>query len=247
VVIGELPAPQPPHAEVRAAGSVAPVYGLAAFAPGVAFDLQIDGPGSVEFDRPGPLYREGEPVTLTAVPVEGAFFIRWLRASTSRDPVLVLGATDAPLVARFSDRPEFFTTWRAEHFSPEELGDLAVSGAHADPDLDSFTNAAEYAFGSDPRASEGGVGLKFRLDPGTPGRVSVSYRRPTDAADVAYTLLYSTDMRSWQDVRSGGSLFDVSGESVAPAAEGLELVSIELVASEEPPGAVVFRLSAEVF
>ena len=46
------------------------------------------------------------------------------------------------------------SAWRAGHFNAAELGNPAVSGPGADPDGDNLENLLEYAFATDPRATE---------------------------------------------------------------------------------------------
>jgi sialate O-acetylesterase len=54
-----------------------------------------------------------------------------------------------------------YALWQEEHFSPEELGtpdlESSVWGYDADPDGDGLGNLLEYAFGLDPRASDGSL------------------------------------------------------------------------------------------
>jgi hypothetical protein len=44
-----------------------------------------------------------------------------------------------------------FEVWRASQFTSAELGDHALSGPMADPDMDRLSNLAEYTFGSEPK------------------------------------------------------------------------------------------------
>ena len=59
-----------------------------------------------------------------------------------------------------------FEQWRAANFTTNQLADLAVSGADADPDGDNVKNFSEYVLGTDPwlRNSEPILTPVFALD-----------------------------------------------------------------------------------
>lgn len=88
-----------------------------------------------------------------------------------------------------------FAAFRAGHFTSGQLADFGVSGAEADPDGDGLPNLLEYAFGLDPLTAEGGLG---RPTPGEDeGRLTLTYIRRTDTADLDYVPEVSGDLSDW--------------------------------------------------
>lgn len=87
-----------------------------------------------------------------------------------------------------------FAAWQHEHFTADELLDLGISGANADPDADGFGNLVEYALGTDPRA-ESSTGAPQMSS--TAQDWTFTYQRPADRADLAYTVECSTNLTTW--------------------------------------------------
>ncbi len=87
-----------------------------------------------------------------------------------------------------------FAAWQRQHFTPDELADVAISGPNADPDADGLSNLSEYALGLDPRtATTSGlpeVGA-------TATDWTFTYTRPTDRADLTFTVEFSSTLTSW--------------------------------------------------
>ncbi|HMO66090.1 MAG TPA: lamin tail domain-containing protein, partial [Verrucomicrobiota bacterium] len=83
-----------------------------------------------------------------------------------------------------------YAAWLAEHFTPAELADPAVSGDDADPDGDGLTNVEEFVAGTNPRDGASRLELRVRRRPAggleleipvQPGRsYAVESRRPAD-------------------------------------------------------------------
>lgn len=87
-----------------------------------------------------------------------------------------------------------FAAWQTANFTLNEQGDANVSGPNADPDRDGVTNLVEYALGLEPKTASAS---------GLP-QVSVqgsewwfTYTRPSDRADVTYTVEVSTNLSTW--------------------------------------------------
>jgi hypothetical protein len=86
-----------------------------------------------------------------------------------------------------------FTQWLAEHFSPDELNDPAISGFDADSDHDTLSNLFEYAANSNPRSADG-VGIPEPLDGEFSG---LRYRRASAVDGVSYSIERSIDLTTW--------------------------------------------------
>ena len=90
-----------------------------------------------------------------------------------------------------------FARWKQLYFSPEELGDPAISGDLADPDFDGLRNLMEYGLNLDPRtASTTGLPY-FTLDS---TYFSLVYPKLLAATDLTYTIEKSTDLVLWLTV-----------------------------------------------
>lgn len=180
--------------------SIRPSYGLDTFTIGYTLDLQVEGPGSVVVSPDQPYYQTGEAISMTATPATNAYFIRWIGPLSGHE---LSGNTsiseNRTQVARFSTAPNYFTVWRLEHFTTEELQDINVSAFDADPDRDGLSNAAEYAFGTDPRTrneKRRNVKVKVKREDGEL-RHYASYMRPKTALDINYITLISSDLLTW--------------------------------------------------
>lgn len=233
IILGDLPAESTrldqPLRFSTAAASVRPTYPLAVLA---------EGPGSVSISPMRESYAYGDTVNLTAVPDAGAHFIRWVgsRSSLNLDTEVTI-REDTTLTARFSFNPNYLTDWRTTHFTAEELGDLSISGFDADPDKDQLSNAAEYAFGRNPRNDDTKdmLGLYSENDGGDL-RYFAYFLRPETAADTDYSIQISSDLLTWQH-NDDGSGKAISRElSVDPVGNGIEKVTLEIF----PESPVIF-------
>jgi hypothetical protein len=194
-------------------------------------------------------YKSNEQITLTALANEGAFFIRWigpLSGNANSGTFSIRGNT--PQVARFSTAPDFFTVWRLGHFTNAELADVTISALGADPDRDSLTNAAEYAFGSDPRMGDNKSKIRIRKE-----RVNgefifvVSYTRPKNGLDVTYTPRLSKDTVTWNSNGDGSGTVYSQEISVTDIDDDMEEVTLELYPGSEPPKTFFIRIDALIF
>ena len=114
-----------------------------------------------------------------------------------------------------------FEDWQEENFTPSELLDSNISGAAADPDLDTVSNLYEYAFGTDPNnAASGPNNLQYSgtlaggmtvVDEGKPvtivevisgstvTKVLFLRRKPAYTSDLVYTPQFSASGTAWVD------------------------------------------------
>lgn len=102
-----------------------------------------------------------------------------------------------------------FAHWQATHFSAAELDDPSITGPAADPDQDSLSNLAEFAFGHHPRQGAGtpvspGLGLPVMTlveENGVFSEVLTYPRRRalSQLAPLIYQPLFSDGMTSWEE------------------------------------------------
>jgi surface-anchored protein len=85
-----------------------------------------------------------------------------------------------------------YNEWRDTQFSPVQTADPLVSGPEADPDLDSFDNLEEYAFGGDPLVPDADL-IRPRLKPIDNSWI-LTVRQRTNASGLTITPLAATDL-----------------------------------------------------
>lgn len=108
-----------------------------------------------------------------------------------------------------------YAAWRATHFGPDELSDPLVAGDSADPDGDGRGNLLEYALGTLPRdAADGAVNAPALALAGD--RLSLSYTRPEDRADLLYVVEWSADLATWH---AGADHLEAAAET--PTTDGV--------------------------
>ncbi|MFC0019299.1 InlB B-repeat-containing protein [Roseibacillus persicicus] len=246
-VLGDFPGSvfpgDDPFARQTTSLSLSPDVGLFESAYTVA--VTSEGPGTVTVNPDKEYYTRGETVTFTAVPDEGNYFIRWNGNSSVTNPELTFTVSrNLQLNARFSPLADFVSSWRLEHFSPEQLADPNVSGLSQDPDGDGLTNTAEYVFGSDPLVIDSGADLRLHsIDPEAK-LIQFSYLRPKLVADVDYLYFGSTDFINWNNLSEGEMAEEVATED---ATEDLERVTIQVsFGAEDFPKSYTLRLGAEL-
>jgi hypothetical protein len=123
---------------------------------------KVSGPGTVIFDN------AASPRTVARFSIAGTYVLRL----TSNDGEFTrtddLTVNVAP--------GDAYAAWKSTHFTAAELGNPNISGDNADPDGDTFGNAAEYLAGTNPRNGQSylslsalptqtGVGLVFTAMP----------------------------------------------------------------------------------
>lgn len=102
-------------------------------------------------------------------------------------------ATDGAWISPAGIRP--IDAWRTLKFG-SDASIPAIAGDLADPDHDGVRNIEEYAFGTNPKAAQGGPAFAFSLVAGKP---HLQFNRPSPA-DVTYVVQSSDDLGAWQDV-----------------------------------------------
>jgi hypothetical protein len=251
-ILGNLPAPTASLPVRNTPRQVTPLSlgrNIGPFREGYPLQLTLQGPGTVTVDPVMDYYPSNTPVTLTAVPNPGKFFVRWTGSLSSvKNPATFTVSSSAIVTARFSDRPDFFSTWRVQFFTPEQLANPAISGLDADPDGDQLTNVGEYAFGTDPTVPNPKGGLKI-LPGGNPNRdlgLRLEYVRPTQAADVNYILRAQAPGSPWTDGSSGDITFTVTEDKVTPNGQDLEKVTLFVGFTGNIPKTLFFQLSANL-
>jgi len=252
-ILGNLPAPTGGLGGPiipRQISSLSLSRDIGPFKEGFALNLTVEGPGSVSVDPIQDFHARGTAINLIATPAPGNFFVRWTGAlSSTTNPVIYAINSSSPITARFSDRPDFFSDWRARYFlTPEELADPAISGLNADPDKDQLTNAGEYAFGTDPTVPNANGGLKI-LPGGNPhqnGDLKLEYVRPVFAADINYILQAGAGAGTWFDGKTGNITYLVTESKVEPAGPDMEKVTLLVTFTNEIPNFLFFQLTADI-
>ena len=111
-------------------------------------DFTIVGGGTIVTDPED--YVTGEPVQLTAVPVEGGAFLGWSgHLDSTENPVILTPYGELAITATFEgvDGPEVYSAWINDY--PGLEGD--DSGLSANPAGDGIINALKFVLGLDPR------------------------------------------------------------------------------------------------
>lgn len=87
-----------------------------------------------------------------------------------------------------------FDSWLVDSFAPSEIANPALSGPTADFDKDGVPNLVEYALGLNPKTASATGTPVLSLES---GNWTLTYTRPTNRADVTYTVQFSTNLTSW--------------------------------------------------
>ncbi|WP_269523007.1 InlB B-repeat-containing protein [Coraliomargarita parva] len=245
LTLGALPA----DTSSKLYGSIRPSYGMSKITLGYKINVQVDGPGSVKIDPEQPAFANNSIVNLEAIPDAGTYFIRWTGDFSGIDATSEFRVTgDASVTAEFSTASNYFSVWRLEHFTNEELEDISISAFDADPDHDSLSNSAEYAFGSDPRSADKKHKIKVDKQQIDGEFVfTVSYPRPKDALDVSYQILVSKDLVTWNFNGDDTDLVYSEEISVESIDEETEEVTSILYPNNDSPRSFFVKISALLF
>lgn len=130
-----------------------------------------------------------------------------------------------------------FSSWVSRHFSPEEAGDPAIGGFHADIDHDGLPNGLESALGTDPRWHDSPpagspISCEVPPSPGPSDRLKLVFDR---AEDPPYDVTLSVQVSSNLDPDSWTTIAQKTGRN-----PWMGTASV----SEEPPSASRVRVTA---
>lgn len=108
-----------------------------------------------------------------------------------------------------------FETWRQLVFTEEELGDLLISGADADPNCDGISNFSAYAFGLPPFGSTAREALPrgsvIKDDDEQPHH-AITFMRPADRlGHVYYSVFCSSDLHTWLPLDEPAEILSEAG------------------------------------
>ena len=129
------------------------------------------------------------------IQTSGLHFIRW---EYSKDEVLAEG-NDAAWVDRVSAVSSLTSTylsWLADHFSPEDLNNVLVSGENADPDKDNIINLIEYALLLDPLSPSELPKISVAIVNGVPV-AQFQFIRRKQPNDLLYSVEFSNNFSTW--------------------------------------------------
>jgi len=151
----------------------------------------------------GPATLSGNLLTLTG---PGMVVVR--ASQTGNSDFIAASAVDV-LIPVLS----VYEGWRASHFTPSELVQVAVAGPLADADGDGLSNFMEYALGSHPRLA---AQAKVPVVSPEQGRLKLNFLRAR--AELTYTVESSSDLTTWTTVQVNpgtvGNLVDVLDTTV---------------------------------
>lgn len=140
------------------------------------------------------IYQSGTSVTVAASAASGYGFVGWTESGNPVTPSASFPFTVAghrSLTANF--QPAGQATFRTSYFSTDELNDPTISGMPADADGDGIPNIMEYALARNPKIVDPPLELaRFSNDV-----LSLTYRRSKTAADLAYVVEVSNDLKAW--------------------------------------------------
>ncbi|MFM2220458.1 MAG: hypothetical protein RLZZ553_206 [Verrucomicrobiota bacterium] len=92
--------------------------------------------------------------------------------------------------------------WQSDHFTPEELGNPAISGPHSDPDHDGLENLIEFAMNLDPKERDKNRNLcewqTTTID--AESYPSMTIRRRMDYPDLSIKVQHSLDLPNWTNL-----------------------------------------------
>jgi len=121
-------------------------------------------------------------------PIPGASIERNYSAQYGNDPANWRGAIGAtPGMENRAE--EGWQAWLGQNFTSDELADPEIGGPDADPDQDGYTNAAEFAAGTDPKSAGSELVVLPTLQfAAAPDRTYTLYYRPL-VGDGAWTAV----------------------------------------------------------
>jgi hypothetical protein len=95
-------------------------------------------------------------------------------------------------------KPQSFAAWQAQKFTSAELADPTISGPNADPDHDGIPNLMEYALGLEPKSfASSGLPVPGQQQISGKNYLTLTFTKPRVIGDVQYTVLVSSDLKTW--------------------------------------------------
>jgi hypothetical protein len=152
------------------------------------------------------IFENGSAASVTATPANGYGFVGWSENGTTAGSASAYGFTvngSRTLVANF--QAANLATFKSTFFSSVELTNDAISGPAADPDGDGYSNLMEYALGTNPKHADQPAQQSALVS----GNLALTYTRSKTAADLAYIVEVSNDLKTWKS-----SAADVSTATV---------------------------------
>ncbi len=130
-----------------------------------------------------------------------------------------------------------FESWRHYHFSAAEQLQPGLAGPLDDADHDTLLNLMEYAFGTDPRASQPDSVLPRAGTVTAGGQLyaTLTWQRPLRTLDLTYAPDFSSDLTAW-------SQDSVITGAPAPAGPELETVTFRRLTPGAAAGSTFTRL-----
>ena len=122
----------------------------------------------------------------------------WNGYGTAAAWALSAPANGTPGAADAGAYSQVYIGWLHDNFTPAEEQIGANVDYNSDPDLDSTTNFGEYAFAKNPRVADGPLGLQQSLvTDGGETYLAVTFKRPKNALDLAWTIEASDSPSGW--------------------------------------------------
>ncbi len=127
------------------------------------------------------------PVALgvSGLPASGPYYFRSIATNGGGSAI---GATIGVNVG-----PSGFSAWQGLTFGTD-AGNPLIAGWSANPSGDGVSNLLKYAFGLDPHAASTGGLPVMGLNGGV---LTLAYAKVLSAADITYTVQWSTDLSTW--------------------------------------------------
>jgi hypothetical protein len=127
------------------------------------------------------------PLPVTSLPPSGPYYFRAIAANGG-------GTTVGDIIAMNIVNPiSGYAAWRVAKFGAD-AGNPLIAGSSAIPAGDGVSNLLKYAFGLEPLVPVTGGMPVMGLSGGS---LSLTYTRVTAAADVIYSVEWSSDLNLW--------------------------------------------------
>lgn len=126
-----------------------------------------------------------------------------------------------------------FAFWREQRFAPAQRINRGIAAAYADPDGDRVPNLLEYAFGTDPLASNAPPWTVGVLVTNGQSWLCVRYQRTLAAGEAGLRVQLSDDLQTWRE--GAGHTEDLLRQDNGDGTESV------VVRDAQPLGAVARR------